>query len=320
MEAKACERAGIEFHGFASEPIGRIVSPKSWPKLLKVYKNAFKVKSLFRDWRPNVVLSTGGYSSGPIYTAAKWSRIPLVLHEQNAVPGRTNRIAAKTAKRICVVFDETAEHFPDKCVATGMPMRKRMLAAASAKDGRDDNFLTLSYGGSQGSAAINEAVLTMAANVGQREHNWLLITGPKQFEAVARALERVLPPPNFHVKAFLQGDEMADAYLRADLAIARAGCGAISELALFGIPAVFIPYPFAQANHQFHNAKAIERIGGASVLEQRDLTPEALVEHWKAWRSDSERRSKAKEALAKWSKPDATERVLSVVKEAANAS
>jgi UDP-N-acetylglucosamine--N-acetylmuramyl-(pentapeptide) pyrophosphoryl-undecaprenol N-acetylglucosamine transferase len=133
-------------------------------------------------------------------------------------------------------------------------------------------------------------------------------------------MERILPPQNFTVKAFLQAEELALTYLRTDLAIVRSGCGTIAELALFGIPAIYVPFPHAHAAHQLHNARAIERLGGGTVLEQELLTPEVLEREWTDWKNNAERRVMATNALKSWSKPDAAARVLSVVKEVFDAS
>ncbi|MGI8923981.1 MAG: undecaprenyldiphospho-muramoylpentapeptide beta-N-acetylglucosaminyltransferase [Fimbriimonadales bacterium] len=318
IERSACEHAGVSFTGYPSSPIPRLVSPAGLVSAYRILRSSAAVRQDLKKWKPDVVLSMGGYAASPVLTAARWMRLPLVLHEQNSVPGRTNLMAAGAARKVCIVFAEAEAYFPGKSVVTGMPIRSGLLDVVRHAAGRE-TFFTLSYGGSQGSAALNEAILTMAAQVGTQDLTWLQITGPKLFEEVAKALERVCAPPNFQARAFLQADEIAAAYERADLAIVRSGCGTITELASFGVPAIFVPLPQAYANHQYHNAKAIEGIGGGEVLLQKDLTPESLRAAWQGWRSDAERRRQAADALQAWSRRDGTQRVLSVVKEVANA-
>ena len=319
IEGNACRTASIEFKGYRSAPISRFWTPAGIRGALTILRSSAVARKDLANFKPDVLFSTGGYAASPVLTAAKYLGIPIVIHEQNSVPGRTNRIAAGSASRICIVFEKAREYFPDKVVHTGMPLRQLLIDAASHETAKN-GFLTLCYGGSQGSAALNEAVLTIASRVSGRDLHWLHISGPKLFESVAKTMERICPPAGFSLKAYLPAEELSDAYQATSLAIVRAGCGTICELALFGIPGIYVPLPHAHANHQFHNARAIEKIAGGSTLPQSELTPERLESEWRAWHDDEERRAKASSALRAWSVPDATQKVLSVVKEVADAA
>lgn len=318
IEREACQKANVPFVGLQSAPLGKPWTPSGLAGYLRLAQSIAKARSAFASNRPDCVFSTGGYAAGPSLQAARSLGIPVVLHEQNATPGRTHRIAAKFAKRVCGVFEEAAEHFPSKYIRTGMPLREELIEASKSRASHPE-FQTLCIGGSQGASALNEAVMSLALRVGER-YRWLHVSGPKLYETTAKAAERLSAPSGYRVVPFLDAPAMARALSTSALAIARSGAGVVSELALFGIPAIFVPYPLAHADHQTHNAAAIVKIGGASLLAQRDLTPERLEAEWSAWARDEGRRMTAASSLRNWSIPDATARVRRIIEEVASAS
>lgn len=314
IESRVVQKAGIPFQGFRSSPLQRPWSPAGLRSFVGILRSSSHAKAAMRVWQPHVVFSTGGYAAAPVLNAARSLGVPIIIHEQNSTPGRTNRLASRFAKVVCVVFDEALGHFGENAVVTGMPLRREIVErAASLNPKSGGRFFTLALGGSQGSAALNEAVLTLATHVGTAEEEWLQVCGPGQFEMCARALERVGAPPNFAQKPFLEADDLADAYCRADLAVTRAGTGVLCELALFGIPGIFVPYPYAHANHQLHNAEVIARLGGGTVIPQSELTPERLTAAWRLWREDEARRRTAGKALQNWVVRDATQRIWNII-------
>lgn len=315
IEARAAQRAGIPFQGFRSAPISKPWTPAGVRAVLGILRSSSHARGAMRDWKPNAVFSTGGYASAPILNAARGLDVPVVIHEQNSIPGRTNRLAARFAQAVCVVFDETQKYFDHNVYVTGMPLRKELTAQVGRE--MSERFFTLALGGSQGSAALNEAFLTLATHVGTAAEEWLQVCGPSQFESCARTLNRVGAPPNFSQKPFLEVDELARVYRRVDLAVTRAGTGVLCELALFGIPGVFVPYPYAYADHQRRNAEFIERLGGGTMIPQTELTPEHLTAAWRVWRESEEKREAAAKALQNWVIRDATERIWNIISEVA---
>lgn len=310
QERKAAADAGFLFSATEANPIPKLASLQGLRAIVALFRSTKLVAKEFGQWRPDVLLSTGGYSSGPSLRAARSLDVSIVLHEQNSVPGRNTTSMASAAAKICIVFEETYNHLPkDKLVLTGMPVRRR-LADAAYLDRPAEGFTTLIAGGSQGARALNDAALKAADSL---SGDVIHITGPKLFHEV----QDVSKPPNYKHVPFLGEDDMADALRSAGLAVVRAGSGTIAELALFRVPAIFVPLPTSFANHQWHNAREIERIGGGSVLQQDSLTPERLAEEWRSWRDDETRRAKASAALSGWAKPNAAYTVLEVVKGAA---
>jgi UDP-N-acetylglucosamine--N-acetylmuramyl-(pentapeptide) pyrophosphoryl-undecaprenol N-acetylglucosamine transferase len=309
QERRAAAAAGFPFSATEAIPIPKLASVQGLKAVITLLRSSRHVVGEFRQWMPDVLFATGGYSSGPALRAARALDLPIVLHEQNSIPGRGTKSMAAAAAKICIVFVETYKHFPsEKTVLTGMPVRQQLVDAARS-DCPGLPFTTLVTGGSQGARALNEAAIRSADG----QSCWIHITGPDLFGEM-RDLSK---SSNYKVVPFLEANEMADVLGKTSLAIVRAGCGTIAELAIFGVPAIYVPLPTSFAGHQLHNAREIERIGGGSVVEQRDLSPRRLAEEWRAWRDDEPRRARASAALKAWAKPDAAAQVLAVVKGAA---
>jgi UDP-N-acetylglucosamine--N-acetylmuramyl-(pentapeptide) pyrophosphoryl-undecaprenol N-acetylglucosamine transferase len=262
-----------------------------------------------------VIFSTGGYSASALIAASKREKISLIIHEQNVIPGRTHRIASSYAKKKCIVFKETKQYLGENCIVTGLPMREVLVVQAiqNKKTTSNETVHTLSFGGSQGATVINEVVLTTAHRVLSNGKTWTHVTGPLNYEACARAVERLCLPEGFRIKAYLEAVKLAQEFSLADMAISRSGAGAICELALFGIPAIFIPYAYAFAGHQEANARVIESLGGASIIHQNELTPERLEHEWIKWSENKDRRMQATENLRNWVVRGATQQVLNII-------
>ncbi|MCW5947517.1 MAG: undecaprenyldiphospho-muramoylpentapeptide beta-N-acetylglucosaminyltransferase [Fimbriimonadales bacterium] len=318
IEGKECASRSIEFDGLGTMPIAKLTTLRGMQSAVAMLKAIPQARKLLNANKPEVVFSTGGYAAGPVVSAAKSQRIPIVIHEQNTIPGRTHRVAGRFARRVCYVFDETREWFACPSVRTGMPLR-RELCQLAVKHHEKVELNTLIFGGSQGAAAINKAVLDLVMLHGEMG-SWTHVTGPSLFDETVRAFEERGVKANYRSVAYLSGEEMAQALAAASIAICRAGAGTLCELALFGIPAVLIPYPYAQGDHQYHNAKAIEKVGGARVMRQSEMTPEKLSEYWLLWARDASMREAASESLLSWSIADAADRVWSTLLEVANES
>lgn len=319
QEASACEKNKVNFIGLDSRSLGSLWKLAGLRSLLLFFRATIRARKILGDFSADLVFSTGGYSAAPILYAASKLGTNVVLLEQNTIAGRTHRYASRFAKRICIVFEETRTEFPNKCVRTGLPLRKTLVTKSKLeRPVTNGKFFTLCMGGSQGASAINEAVLTMTLRADSQKTEWLHVCGPARFESCALAAQRFCSLGNYRLKAFLEGEELAEALLNTDLAISRAGAGTISEFALFGIPAIYVPYPYAYANHQRENALAIEKLGGGTIISQSELTPERLESAWTGWMQDDIRRKQAAKVLKEWSIPNATERVMKIIEDVAD--
>ncbi len=230
---------------------------------------------MVRRLRPDVVLGFGGYSSFPVVMAAVLCGIPSMLHEQNALPGEANKFLGRFVRRVAVGFRETVTFFPPgKAVWTGNPLRPFDLLipreGAHHDLGLDPNRRTvLVFGGSQGSRAINSQVVEAFVDISGVQV--IHITGRHDFERV-KARYQAMGVPAL-VREYM--DHIATAYAAADLVIGRAGAGTVTELGLLGVPAILIPYPGAR-DHQKYNARVLEKLGTASIIEEKCLRQDML--------------------------------------------
>ncbi len=249
-----------------------------------------RVASLFQRLRPALVVVTGGYAGGPAGLLAVLTRTPLVLQEQNAVPGVTTRALAPFAAQVHVAFPEAVDALParsrTRTRVTGNPVeppapRPREEAAAFF-DLRPDRLVILVVGGSQGSLALNRAVLDAVTHIvrgdlpARPEVQLLWSTGPTHLAELQTTLAELGGPDWVRAVGYI--DRMELALSVADLAVSRAGAMATSEFLAWGVPAVLVPLPTAAADHQTRNARTLEEAGAAVHLAEEEATPERLWE------------------------------------------
>ena len=265
-------------------------------------------------FKPDVVLGVGGYVSGPVGVAARLLGVPTAIHEQNSIPGLSNRWLGRLVDLIFISFESSAPFFPPaKTHLTGNPLRQEIRVLAGAPPNSGPDFTLLVSGGSQGARAINEAVVETVRILKESGREFKLIhqTGTADFETVKRAYEEMGQPAR--VEAFIQ--DMDRAYLAADLVVCRAGALTLAELAALGRPAIFIPLPTAANNHQEENARALVEAGGAEMILQPELTPALLADRVGRLADDREKLIDMGRAAAAISRPDAAEKICDICAE-----
>lgn len=323
QEGRACERAKLPFQGFPSEPLWSLKRVRGWRSLMRLMRASTMVRAHFRQHRPDAVFSTGGYAAAPVIAAAAREGVPFVLHEQNVVPGRSNVLFSKRSHCVTTVFRSAQGAFPGARVErTGMPIRREFREDGQGSflfrhQDPGDRPLLLVMGGSQGAEALNDACLATAVRMTRTRARWLHIAGPALFDGMIHTKQKMAVDGDYEIRAFLEADEMAAAMFACSIAICRSGAGTMAELAAMRRPAVLVPYPHAFGDHQAANAKEFEAMGAASVLAQQELAPGALEARILLWLDDAERLSTARAALAEWDVPDAADRILTLLREAA---
>jgi UDP-N-acetylglucosamine--N-acetylmuramyl-(pentapeptide) pyrophosphoryl-undecaprenol N-acetylglucosamine transferase len=265
---------------------------------------------------PDVIFAKGGYGSVLVVLWGWIFRIPIVIHESDAVPGMGNRILAKLARVIIVSFDATVPFFAKrKTLALGNPIRDelfknaRKLGVLPLHSGKPIIFV---LGGSQGAQEINELMLG-AADLLVKKYEIIHQCGDKNFETVEKGLllfvqseeERAL----YHLYSRLSEDELHDAYLTSSVIVSRAGSGAIFEIAAARKPSILIPYSAAASNHQEKNAHLYAETGAALVLEGENLTPHLLISSIEQIVDDAAKVQVMSEAASRFAKPDAAKRI-----------
>lgn len=288
MEERLVPEAGfrfksIEISGFQRKP--------SWNNLKKNVKTAVRILTASRearrillDFAPDLCVGTGGYVSGPVIRDAIRMGIPSVIHEQNAYPGITNQMLSKKADRTMLAVPDAQRYLSKKadCVLTGNPVRQEILRADRAEArralGLDSRPLILSFGGSLGARTINEAMETLLISSAKNQ-KYQHIHGYGQYGRwLPQALKEKgldsVKAKNIVLKEYIRN--MPECLAAADLVICRAGAITLSELQARGRASILIPSPNVAENHQYHNAMALVRRRAALMIEEKDLTGEAL--------------------------------------------
>jgi UDP-N-acetylglucosamine--N-acetylmuramyl-(pentapeptide) pyrophosphoryl-undecaprenol N-acetylglucosamine transferase len=270
--SRAVEQQIVTRHGFEHVALPVESTAVLWRSPVRFANRMWKSARVAREFLPeckaSIVVGLGGFASVPVVWAARSSGIPMIILEQNAVPGRATSWLSPRADLTCLGFAEAGRRLPDHCrqLVTGNPVRAEISALAASGPSNEANRTLLVLGGSQGSAALNEAFLACVENQPQDFAGWKIVhqTGRRDVEAVRLRYSSL--GIDACVAAFFE--EMALHYCDAGLAVARAGALTLSELACAGVPAVLVPYRKAVRNHQRLNAYSFEHVGAARVVRQ----------------------------------------------------
>jgi UDP-N-acetylglucosamine--N-acetylmuramyl-(pentapeptide) pyrophosphoryl-undecaprenol N-acetylglucosamine transferase len=238
------------------------------------YRQAGKI---IREYRPDLILALGNYLSLSVGLAGQRRQIPLILHEQNCLPGKATRILARHANVICTSFIATGDYLPhyrDKIVVTGNPLRPEMINSGERATDRSRKTLLI-FGGSQGAHRLNVAMIEALDRLEELRRTLKVIhlTGQADLELVEQGYRE----KNFEVQFAPYENNMQDLYRQADLVIARSGALTLAELAYFGLPSILIPYPYAAEDHQMINARVLEKAGAAWILADSETNGENLA-------------------------------------------
>jgi len=287
FEKEALARAGYPQRTIAVEGIkGRGLWAKA-RAAVKIPGAVFQAAGILSATQAELVVGVGGYAAGPVALAAWMKGIPLVLCEQNTIPGITNRILFPLARRVYLSFENTRGRIdPSKKRISGNPVRRPILEGVDAKNRQEERFTVLVIGGSQGAHAINLAFVEALPHLSLRQKIRIVHqTGAADQNMVAEAYVRA--GIDAEVKAFFH--DMASRYGQADLVVCRAGATTVAELTALGKAALFVPYPFAADNHQEFNARALVDLGAARMVLERDLNGRDLAAQLDALAADPDR-------------------------------
>jgi UDP-N-acetylglucosamine--N-acetylmuramyl-(pentapeptide) pyrophosphoryl-undecaprenol N-acetylglucosamine transferase len=245
---------------------------------LKIPKGIIEALRILRNYKPDLTVGLGSYSAGPVVLGAWLLRTKIVLHEQNILPGITNRMLAPFAARIYVSFDDTRARFaPHKIRLTGNPVRKELLSDHSAEAPAPglEKFCVLIIGGSQGAHSINTTLVEALGHLTQKDGLYFIHqTGAADEKMVAEAYRRQNVAAR--VQAFFR--HMGPLYKQADLIICRAGATTVAEVTAMGKAVIFIPFPFAADDHQTLNAATLADRGAAELIHEKELRADALAQ------------------------------------------
>ncbi|MCL6519237.1 MAG: undecaprenyldiphospho-muramoylpentapeptide beta-N-acetylglucosaminyltransferase [Armatimonadetes bacterium] len=318
-EAELANKAGIEFIGLSSRKLKKLASPDTLLTAAVLARGFLEALAVLRRFRADLVIGTGGYVAAAVVLAQALRRGHILIHEQNVIPGRTNKWLSRFADRICISFEDTLAYFPKgKTVLTGMPIRSAFSNPPDKETARkslgldEQLFTVLVLGGSQGARKINEIVADCLPTLRNLPIQIIHQSGRRNFEE-AQTRQKSQNWENYHLFPYIE--DMVTAYAASNLVVSRGGASTICEITAVGLPAVIIPYPYAQANHQQLNAEYLARAGAAVVILEANLSPKVLSDTIMQLMESPEKlvaMGKASKALGR---PNAAEKVLEVAME-----
>lgn len=323
MEKKLVTKAGYDFVGVDMYGFERGFSPKSFTHNVKAAYCYFisaksSVKKIINQFKPELVIGTGGYVTATVLSQANAMKIMTVTHESNSYPGMATKMLSTRADRVLLATEDAKKHLKDtsRCVVTGNPLRTNIpieeRSAAKKRLGLSDDFTVLSFGGSLGANRITNAVAELIAwegKVGKINH--IHSYGGKNKEIFAEALAKngVTKDESRHIfRDYI--DNMYTCMSAADLIISRAGAMTITELAEIGRASILVPYPAAAENHQFYNAKTLADKGAAVIIEDAELTGESLIKAVSELYNDREKLLEMEKNAHSMKKSDAADRII----------
>lgn len=306
MEMQKVPQAGYPIKGLWIAGLQRKLTLQNALFPFKLMDSLWKSRKIIKAFKPDVVIGTGGFASGPLLQMANLMHIPTVIQEQNSFPGITNKLLSKKANTICVAYENLERFFPkEKMILTGNPVRQDLIAIDSKRDeaiayfNLDPNKKTLLVlGGSLGARRINQLIEKELDKIAVQNVQVIWQCGKLYFEDYKK-----YNTANVQVLAFVERMDLA--YAAADIIVSRAGASSVSELCIVGKPVIFIPSPNVAEDHQTKNAKAIVDKKGALLLKESELDSEfSLV--FEALLKDTGKQMQLSENIKQLAMPDAT--------------
>jgi UDP-N-acetylglucosamine--N-acetylmuramyl-(pentapeptide) pyrophosphoryl-undecaprenol N-acetylglucosamine transferase len=313
MEMQKVPQAGYEIKGLWIAGLQRKLTLQNLMFPLKLASSLLESKRIIKKFKPNVVIGTGGFASGPLLQAAGSAGIPTVVQEQNSYPGITNKLLSKKANAICVAYENLERFFPkEKIVLTGNPVRQDLIDIESKREeaiafyGLDPNKKTLLVlGGSLGARRINQLIEKELQNFLSQDVQVIWQCGKLYFEDYKKYNQ-----PNVKVVDFIE--RMDFVYAASDVIISRAGASSVSELCIVGKPVIFIPSPNVAEDHQTKNAQAIVDAKGAILLKESELDSQFSIV-FEALLKDFGKQKQLSDNIKKLAKPRATQDIVAEI-------
>ncbi|WP_372917491.1 undecaprenyldiphospho-muramoylpentapeptide beta-N-acetylglucosaminyltransferase [Salegentibacter sp.] len=313
MEMEKVPQAGYEIEGLWISGIQRKLSLKNLSFPFKLLSSLSKSRKIIKDFKPDVVIGTGGFASGPLLKVASSQNIPTLIQEQNSYPGITNRLLSKAVDRICAAYEEVKRFFPaEKTVITGNPVRQDLLEVNSKRAEAQEYFkidaskrTVLVLGGSLGARRINQLIEKFAEEFEKKEIQLIWQTGKLYFSEYKKYNGKFV-----QTHEFLNRMDMA--YAAADVIISRAGAISVSELCIVGKPVLFIPSPNVAEDHQAKNARSVAEKNAALMLTETELEDRFETEFFGLLNSE-EKQKELSRNIKELALPNATSAIVNEV-------
>lgn len=288
LENDLVPRAGYELKTIEAYGLSKKLSIDNIKKMCKTLGATSKARKIIKEFKPDVIVGAGGYICGPVVWAAKKEKIPVVLHESNAYPGKAVKHLAKNANVVLISFEEARERIPNakKIVFTGTPVKIQKRDYTKEEKNKILNELKIEdklpiilvFGGSQGAQKINEAIIEILTKKLNKKYQIIWATGPKQYDIVKEELKQksidIENVPNAKILPYIYN--MEEIMNISDVIVARSGAMTITEISNLGKPSILIPLPNVSQDHQLRNAEVLQKIGAGKIILNDKLTSENL--------------------------------------------
>lgn len=316
LEANIVSNYGVDFKTVKVSGIKRSFSFENFKTLYHFVTSISVAKKYIKEFKPDLVIGTGGYVCGPVVYAASKLKIKTIIHEQNSYPGITNKFLARYVDRILICFDEAKKYFPnEKTFLTGNPRASEVVK--TLKLGKTSLSLNphkktiLISGGSRGAKPLNEAVKSIIPLIEKSDFQVVFVTGAVHYDGICEDIKALNNLKNVIIKPFIE--EMPKYLTTVDLFVGRAGASTIAEITALGVASILIPSPYVAENHQEFNALSVVKPGGGIMILEKDLTGEYLLEIITNLFSDEQKLTSMKLNAKEQGIPDATCRILSII-------
>ena len=290
LENDLVPKAGYKLKTIDAYGLSKEISISNFKKILKTFKGIGETKRIVKEFKPDIVIGTGGYICGAAVLAANKHNVPVVLHESNAFPGRAVKMAAKKVDKILVSFKDAESRIEKakKIVYTGTPVkiekreysinqRNEIIKSVGLSEVKP---IILVFGGSQGAQKINEAIIGILTENLNKNYQIMWATGPKQYEIIKEELNKsnlnVENIPNAKIVPYIYN--MEEIMNISSVIVSRSGAMTITEISNLGKPSILIPLPNVSQDHQLYNAKVLENVGAAKIILNNELTKNNLNE------------------------------------------
>ena len=313
MEKDIVPKNGIPYYGIEIYGLSKNIF-KDIKDVFLIFKAKKEIKKKILEFKPDVVLGIGGYVTYPVLSVAKSLHIKTFIHEQNAIPGKTNKMISKYADIIGISFKESAKYFPNRNVLyTGNPTGIRALntpkITKSSLGLNDDKPLVVVVCGSLGSETVNNAMKGYLKTLENKDYQVVYITGKNLYEEFVK----IKYPKNVKVLPYL--DNLTGLLKETDVLVARAGASTIAEVLSLKVPTIFIPSPYVANNHQYYNAVSLKNANLALMLEEKDLSIPNITKNIEDLLYNKDKQIKIKNNLNKVSTLDSTKIIYDAIKE-----
>ncbi|MFT8842420.1 MAG: undecaprenyldiphospho-muramoylpentapeptide beta-N-acetylglucosaminyltransferase [Schleiferilactobacillus harbinensis] len=321
LESRIVPAAGIPFETIELQGFRRRLTWDNVHTVTLFIQAVRRAKQMVRDFKPDIVIGTGGYVSSAIVYAAARAHVPTMIHEQNSIAGVTNKFLAHYVDKILIAFPDAAgqfKHQQQKIALVGNP-RAQEVAGLQPNDRLSefalspDRSTVLVFGGSRGAAPINNAVIEAVPDFAGQSYQVLFVTGNAHYEAVTAKLAAIKVPGNVKVVPYI--DNMPAILPDITLLVGRAGATSIAEITALGIPSILVPSPYVTHNHQTKNAQSMASTGAAVLLPESDLTGKSLLNAITVIMGDDDRQKKMHTATLALGHPQASDDIIAIMQD-----